>query len=69
MVVIPVIIPALFPVPTVACRTAAEPTPNGLNTSTLTDPEKYPRPAPVIVKLCIEPAALITAVAAAALLG
>ena len=37
---IPVIIPALLPVPTVAAKTAAVPVPNGLRTSTFTDPEK-----------------------------
>ena len=45
-VVIPVIIPALLPVPTVAVNIAVEPTPNGFCTSMLSDPEKYPEPAP-----------------------
>ena len=69
MVVIPVIIPALDPVPTVAWSFASEPTPNGLKTSTLTGPDWYPEPAANIVTLWTEPAALITAVAAAATLG
>ena len=38
-VVIPVIIPALLPVPTVAVSIAVEPTPNGFWTSILSDPE------------------------------
>ena len=69
IVVIPVIIPALDPVPTVAWSFAADPIPNGLKISTLTGPDWYPEPAANIVTLWTEPAALITAVAAAATLG
>ena len=60
-VVIPVIIPALLPVPTVAVSIAVDPTPNGFWISILNDPEKYPEPADNILTLCIDPAALTTA--------